>query len=246
MAQLLSLVVPAYRQEKTITENIRILEEVLSQLPYNFEIIVVVDGMIDDTFKVAKKLKSNKIRVYGYEKNWGKGYAVTHGVSKARGDIIGFIDAGMDIDPSSIPIILDYMNFHKADIIVGSKLHPDSIVSNYPAYRAFISFGYRLINKVLFNLRVRDTQVGLKMFRKKVAKRVFSKITVKRFAFDVEVLTVATVLGYTKIYEAPVKLSFKSGSISSKNFWWTSFWTLWDTSAVFYRLRILKHYGRIR
>jgi hypothetical protein len=78
-----------------------------------------------------------------------------------------------------------------------------------------------------------------------VAKDVFAKIIVKRFAFDIEVLAVAYKLGYTKIYEAPIKLNFnRASSITSAGFWKVIFWMLWDTAAVFYRLKIIHYYDK--
>src|SRR5258708_28877698 len=148
----------------------------------------------------------------------------------------------MDLDPTEISIMLDIMDWNNADIVIGSKLHPDSKV-NYPIGRKILSWGYRTLTHILFGFKVRDTQVGLKIFKKRVAKEVFSKIIVKRFAFDIEVLAVAYKLGYTKIYEAPIKLDFnKASSITSSNFWKNIFWMLWDTVAVFYRLKILNYY----
>ncbi|OIP58210.1 MAG: glycosyltransferase family 2 protein [Candidatus Levybacteria bacterium CG_4_10_14_0_2_um_filter_36_16] len=242
--KLLSLVVPAYKQEKTIIKDIKILEKSLSSLPYNYEIIVVVDGFVDRTFQNAKKIKSKNVTVLGYKKNNGKGYAVKHGMLHAKGDVIGFIDGGMDINPTGISILLDYMNFMNADIIVGSKLHPESKV-NYPYIRRILSWGYRTLTQILFGFKVLDTQVGLKIFTRKTAMDVFPRILVKRFAFDVEILAVAYALGYKKIYEAPIKLYFKGGSsITSKNFWIVIFYMLWDTAAVFYRLRIIKYYRK--
>jgi len=243
--KLLSLIVPAYKQEKTIIEDIKNLDKVLSSFSYEHEIVVVVDGFIDKTFEKAKTLRNKNIKVIGYEKNHGKGYAVKYGVLKAKGDVIGFIDAGMDLDPSEISIALNLMKWNKADIIVGSKLHPDSKV-NYPIGRKILSWGYRNLTHILFGFDVKDTQVGLKLFRKKVAKNVFSRIIVKKFAFDIEVLTVAYALGYKKIYEAPIKLDFKGvTSITNANFWVTIYWMLWDTAAVLYRLKILHYYDRI-
>ena len=243
--KLLSLVVPAYKQEKTIIEDIKNLEKTLSSFSYKHEIIVVVDGFLDKTFEKAKTIKSKSVKVVGYEKNQGKGYAVRYGVLKAHGDIIGFIDAGMDLDPSEISVALDLMKWNDADIIVGSKLHPDSKV-NYPIGRKILSWGYRNLTHILFGFNIRDTQVGLKLFRKKTAKDVFSRIIVKKFAFDIEVLTVAYALGYKKIYEAPIKLNFKGiTSITNANFWIIIYWMLWDTAAVFYRLKILHYYDRI-
>lgn len=245
--KLLSLVVPAYKQEKTIVKDIKNLDKILALLPYKYEIIVVEDGYLDGTQKKLLNLKSRirNLKILGYEKNHGKGYAVKYGMLKAKGDIIGFIDAGMDLDPSEISVALDLMEWNKADIIIGSKLHPESKV-NYPVARKILSWGYRSLTHLLFGFSVKDTQVGLKLFKKRVAKEVFSKIIVKRFAFDIEVLAVAYKLGYTKIYEAPIKLNFKGvSSITSKSFWRVIFWMLWDTAAVFYRLKILHYYDRI-
>ena len=244
--KLLSLIVPAYKQEKTIIKDIVRLDRVLSVLPFNHEILVVVDGFEDKTYEKVKSQKSKvkSLRVFGYEKNKGKGFALKYGVEKAGGDVIGFIDAGMDLEPSEIPIMLDIMDWNKADIVVGSKLHPESKV-NYPLSRKILSWGYRTLTRILFGFKVKDTQVGLKFFKKRVAKEVFSKIIVKKFAFDIEVLAVSYKLGYTKIYEAPTKLNFRGqSSITSSNFWKIIFWMLWDTAAVFYRLKILRYYDK--
>jgi len=240
--RLLSLVLPAYKQEKTIQKDITNLAKVLSTLPLKYELIVVVDGFVDKTYSKAKRKENKNIKVLGYKENQGKGFAIKHGVEEAKGDIIGYIDAGMDLDPKEISIMLDIMDWNKADIVIGSKLHPDSKV-NYPLSRKILSWGYRAIIRILFDLKVKDTQVGLKLFKRNVAKRVFRRIVVKAFAFDVEVLAVAQLYGYTRIYEAPVILKFKPGSINSTNFWKISFLTLWDTLAVFYRINILRFYS---
>jgi len=240
----ISLVVPAYKQEKTIEQNIKKLDKTLSSLPYKYEIIVVVDGFLDGTYKKAKSMEKKNIKVLGYEKNRGKGYAVKYGMLKARGGIVGFIDGGMDIDPTGISLLLDLMNFHNADIVVGSKLHPESHV-NYPPARRVLSWGYRTLTEILFGLTIRDTQVGLKFFRSKVAKDVFPRILVKNFAFDVEVLAVAYARGYTKIIEGPIELNFGGmSSVTTTSFWKIILHMLWDTLAVFYRLKILHYYDK--
>lgn len=240
----ISVVIPAYKQQKTIVRDIKRLDKILSTLPFKHEIIVVVDGFLDDTFKLAKRLKIKNLKILGYKMNYGKGYAVKHGVFAAKGDVIGFLDAGMDIDPSEISLVLDIMLWNNADIVVGSKLHPDSKV-NYPNIRKLLSWGYRTLTHLMFGFSVRDTQVGLKFFRNNVAKDVFPRLLVKRFAFDVEVLALSYVLGYKKIVEAPIRLDFRNSSaITSTNFWKVIGQMLWDTMAVFYRLRIIKYYRK--
>ena len=200
---------------------------------------------MDDTYRNAKSVKNENIKVLGYKENRGKGFAIKYGVREAKGDVIGFIDAGMDLDPAEISIMLNIMDWNKADIVIGSKLHPDSKV-DYPYQRKILSWGYRTLTHILFGFKVKDTQVGLKIFKRKVAKDVFSKIIVKKFAFDIEVLAVAYKLGYHKIYEAPVKLNFKgAGSITSSNFWKIILLMLWDTVGVYYRLKIIKKHDAV-
>lgn len=242
--RLVSLIIPAYKQEKTIKKDLLRIKRVMDQLRYKYEIIVVVDGELDNTYKNAKKIKSRKIMVTGYEHNHGKGHAVRFGMAKASGDIIAFIDAGMDINPNGISMLLEHFEWYKADIIVGSKLHPVSKVK-YPWQRRILSVGYRVLVKLLFGLSVSDTQVGIKFFKRKVLEDVLPRLLVKRYAIDIEILAIAHHLGYKRIYDAPIQLDFKyiSSSITSKNFWKVIVYMLWDTLAIFYRLKILGYYS---
>jgi hypothetical protein len=163
-------------------------------------------------------------------------------MSRAKGDIIGFIDAGMDINPKGISMLLEHFYWYDADIVVGSKLHPVSKV-NYPNSRRILSRGYRFLTRVLFGFKVRDTQVGLKLFKRDVVKKVLPKLLVKKYAFDIEFLAVAYRKGFTRIYEAPVEITFNNASnITSKSFWRIVGRMVWDTAAVFYRLKILHYY----
>jgi len=240
---LLSLIVPSFKQEKTILKDINNIQKTLDELGYEYEIIVVIDGLIDNTQKILKKNKNPKIKIISYDKNQGKGHAVRVGMLSAKGDIIGFMDAGMDIHPAGFKMLLNHMEWYDADIIVGSKLHPVSKV-NYPTYRKVLSWGYRQVTKALFGFKVRDTQVGLKFFKRKVVKDVFPRLLVKTYAFDIEILAVSYLLGYTKIYEAPIEINFKENSINKKGMWKIVYLMLQDTAAVFYRLKILNYYKK--
>ena len=237
-----SVIVPAYKQERTIKKD---LENILKTLDeglgrdYDYEVICVVDGDLDKTFEQADKVKSKKLKVYGYQTNHGKGYAVRYGMAKAKGNIISFLDAGMDISPKGIMMLFAHMNWYDADIIVGSKKHPVSRV-NYPFIRRLLSWGYHFGVKVLFGLPLSDTQSGIKIFRRKVVEKILPRLLVKHYAMDIEMLTVAKYLGFTRIYEAPIEVRFKKGL--SKIDWTTLFKMAWDTVAVFYRLKILHYY----
>ncbi len=242
-----SVVIPSYQAEKFIVRTLERVKDTLDQIRYPYEIICVVDGRVDKTFEKAKKFASKyprKIKVVGYKNNFGKGHAVRYGMARAKGDIVGFIDAGLDINPNGLSMLLEHFEWYKADIIVGSKRHPASKVI-YPWYRKVLSFGYQIMVWILFGLRVRDTQVGLKFFKRGVIEKVLPRVLVKAFAFDIELLAVANSLGYTRIYEAPAELTMrfpKGSTIMSKRFL-TVVWSMFlDTLAVYYRLRILRYY----
>lgn len=239
---LVSLIIPAYKQEKTIEENLLKVKNALEKFRYDFELIIVVDGKVDKTFENAKKVKSSKIKVVGYEHNHGKGYAIRYGMARSKGEIVCFIDSGLDLNPGGLSILLEYLELHNADIVIGSKRHVDSVVI-YPWNRRVISFFSQLFIRFLFGLNVRDTQVGMKVFKRKVIEDVMPRLLVKKFAFDIEMLAVAYSLGYKKIVEAPIELSYDfRGSFVSKNLFIELFRTFWDTLAIFYRLKLLHYY----
>jgi len=240
---LISIIIPAYKQEKTISKDILRIKNVLDKLNYKYEMIVVVDGFIDKTYEKAKKYSSKKIHVVGYRENHGKGHAIRYGMAKAKGDILAFLDSGMEINPKGLSVLLEHFRLYNADIIVGSKRHPVSKV-NYPLKRRVISYMSQILIRILFGLHVRDTQVGMKFFRRKVIEDVLPRLLVKKFAFDIEILAVSYYLGYRRIFEAPVEIKYNfKGSVVSKNILRTLFRTLWDVLAIFYRLHILHYYS---
>lgn len=240
--RLLSIIVPAYKQEKTIKKDLENINEVLSKglRDYNYEIICVVDGVVDRTREEAKKIKSSKVRIVSYKNNKGKGYTVRYGVVRSKGDLISFLDAGMEISPKSVMMLMAHMEWYNADVIVGSKRHPVSRV-NYPLLRHILSVGYHLGVKILFGLPLTDTQSGVKIFKRKVLEKILPRLLVKRYAMDIEMLAVARNLGFKRIYEAPIEVTFDRGT--SRISWPVILHMLWDTLAVFYRLRILRYYS---
>lgn len=242
---LVSIIIPAYRQEKSIKEDVRRIYNVMTKTRWDFEIIVVVDGFVDKTYEEASALGLEEVTVVGYKENKGKGYAIRYGMARAVGDYVLFIDAGMDIDPNGISMILEHMEWYNADIIVGSKGHPVS-KTNYPIIRKIYSVGYHLIVRFLFGLRLRDTQTGLKVYKREILERILPRLLVKRFAFDIEILAVAYHLGYRRIFEAPVEINW---SKINTNFTPLIIFDpeiramLTDTMAIFYRLHLLKYYN---
>lgn len=241
---LLSVIVPAYNQEKTIQKDLQNIYSTLQQIRLPFELIVVVDGQTDSTHSKVKNFASSKSEAHSYllKQNQGKGQTVRYGFKKAKGDYIAFIDAGMEINPNGLSLALEHLQWYQADIIVGSKRHLASQV-NYPPLRHILSFFYHRLVKLLFGFKVSDTQAGLKIFKKEVLKKVLPRLLVKHYAFDVEILAVAHHLGFNRIYEAPIKLDFQFESLTSAATLDTIWRMLIDTAAVFYRLHILHYYN---
>jgi len=238
---LISVIVPAYRQEKTIERDLRNIELNLKSYTKNYEIICVVDGFLDKTYENARKTKLRKIKVLGYKENKGKGYAVRYGMARARGNIIAFIDSGMDINPRGIPLLIEHMKWYESDVIVGSIRHSASKASSYPIRRKIYSVGYHLFTRMLFGLKITDSQRGIKIFKRSVLKKVLPRMLVKRFAFDIEILAVAFHLGFTKIHDGPVELDTKRLRFSSVRV--NTVWEMFlDTIAVYYRLYVIKYY----
>jgi glycosyltransferase involved in cell wall biosynthesis len=235
---------PAKDEGHHIYENLVETARVFEELGYPYEIILIDDGSSDNTFEEALRAASEErpIRLYKCQKNHGKGHALKSGFSVARGDLIAFLDADLDLPPGQFKRLIRTMEEQGADIVIGSKRHPESVV-NYPKRRKFLSTAYACFLWGLFGLPLRDTQSGIKLFRREPLDRIFPVVLCKQWAFDVEILANAHHLGY-RIVEAPVELHFRRevrwGRVGLR----TLFKTGLDTLAIFYRLRILRYYDR--
>lgn len=238
---MLSVIVPAYNEADNIQKTLKDLERSLDKLPRTHEVLVVCDGCTDETAKRAKELKLPHVRVLSYEKNRGKGYALTYGTDHSKGNVVSFVDAGGDFHADTIDKFIKLMEVFDADIVIGSKRHPASIVS-YPLRRRIGSQLYQYLIRFLFNLNLKDTQTGLKVFRRDVLLKVLPRVVVKRYAFDLELLVIAKHLNFTRIFEAPVTMHFNETTTAlTRN---AIVNALQDTLAIWYRLRILRYYDK--
>ena len=204
----MSVILPAYNERKNIGRVILSLRELAesSGVP-DYELIVVDDGSGDGTREQALELADGAhIKVVGYPHNHGKGYAVKYGIERSVGDVVLFLDSDLEIKPSGLSTYL--ANLKDCDIVIGSKRHPKSRVQA-SAMRRILSFAFHTLVKLLVGLKVSDTQPGLKAGRGDCFRRVFRLLSVKKFAFDVEVLLVADLLNL-RIREAPVEIKLES------------------------------------
>ncbi|CAN5233356.1 glycosyltransferase family 2 protein [soil metagenome] len=242
-SHFVSLIIPAYRKEKTIINDVLRIKSVLEKIRYDYEMIIVVDGTVDKTADKIKKISSTKLKCLTYPDNRGKSYAVRTGMKIARGDYIMFLDSGMEIDPNSISMLLEHMEWYQADIVVGSKRHPASIVK-YSTFRKVLSYGYYYLVRILFGVNVRDTQAGIKVFRKRVLERILPRLVEKKFAGDLEILVAARQLGYSRIYEAPIRLDYSFSAVTEAATLKSIYGILYDTIAIFYRTYCLRYYKK--
>jgi glycosyltransferase involved in cell wall biosynthesis len=234
-----SFVIPTYNEGENIFRNLQECLIVVRKFGLPFEMVVVNDGSTDNTLAEIERFADNhpEIVPVTYVKNAGKGNALRSGIRRSRGNLVVFLDADMEIHPSQTSRFIDELRRNNADVVIGSKRHPESKV-DYPKKRQFLSWGYHLMIKVLFNLNLTDTQPGFKLFKKEVLDKEIVKVEAQRYAFDLDLLAHASADGY-KIVEAPIELRFNrrfGGRIGFKTV--KSMFT--ETLGIYFRLRIKK------
>jgi len=204
---LISIIVPVFNESSRIIDNLDLLISEIEEYFPRFEVIVVSDGSTDGTNLKVFSFRHPDLKLLVAEKNMGKGHAVRLGFRKAQGDYILFIDGGMELHPREIKIFVGLMYLYQADIVIGSKRHPQSEV-DYPWFRKALSYLFQLLIRGLFHVNVTDTQVGIKLFRKPVVDAILPYMQVNRYGFDLEVLTLAKMMGYDKVLEAPIRMDY--------------------------------------
>ena len=213
----LSVVVPAFREAKTIQESILRLNEILEKSKKTFEIIVVIDGIVDNTREILDGLNISNLRILSYSRNVGKGFATRMGLEHSVGtEYLAYIDADLDLHPDSILIGLDILDSGRHITgAVGSKLHVNSSVT-YPRSRRVQSKLFKAFVQALFQLGLSDTQTGLKIFRTQPLRAAMGNLKSDGFAFDLEIL-VALKKQRAVFVEIPVILDYQfSSSVTLK------------------------------
>ena len=217
----LSLIVPTYKKEDIVLDQLERLYGYLSRKNPDFELIFVIDGYVDNTKDILNTYinqnRLQKVRVIGYSPNMGKGYAIRYGMKRATGDVIGFTDADMDIQIRTLGYALKQIKRDGVHVVIPSKFHTDSNVVMSPK-RVLLSNGLIFLNKMLltFPENISDIGCGLKLFRKEVVKSILSNLNVDRFAIDSEILNQVGKFGYT-VVEVPFFLNKNRSDSTSTN-----------------------------
>lgn len=209
----LSVIIPAYNEEKRIAETLKNVDQYLEKQDYDYEIIVVVNNSHDKTFDVVKHLEETTVQKATAMnlKEGGKGNAVKRGIlEKATGDVVLFMDADNATPISEVEKFLPF--FEKGvDVVIGSRYtNPDLVKTRQPLYRVILSRLSNVLIQFLAVPGIKDTQLGFKAFTSKSAKEIFSRVNILRWGFDMEVLTIALERGY-KIKEVGVSWTEHGG-----------------------------------
>ena len=189
---LLSIIIPAYNEEKRISCTLdSYLEFFRKKIGNGFEIIVVLNGCRDNTKKVVDKITatSPELKVLEFKKRIGKGGAIKEGFKVARGEIVSFIDADGATSPKMLhTLFMILCQLPNLDCVIGSRWLPGSVLNGFTKKRKIISRGYNLIVNLMFNLGFKDTQCGGKVLRRKILPKIMDNLTISDMSFDVNLL----------------------------------------------------------
>lgn len=217
----LSVVIPAYNEEKNIERTVKQILEFLNSEPVfgNFEVIVVDDGSTDRTVALVENLASgNPDLKLLKNSHHGKGYTVRTGVLAARGDYILFSDADGSTPIKELKRLFLWLTEHNFDIVIASREGLGAERHREPYYRHLMGRGFNLLVQLLALPGIHDSQCGFKLLKTPAAREVFSRMKIYgdasqlinfayTGAFDVEVLYLARKFGY-KIKEIPVSWTY--------------------------------------
>jgi glycosyltransferase involved in cell wall biosynthesis len=194
----LSVIIPAYNEAERITNTLFDIDKYLSQVEYSYEIIVVNDASKDNTAVVVDKLIPviKNLRLIDNTENKGKGGVVAQGMLNAKGNIRLFMDAD---NSTEIEDFAKLQPFFKDGykIVIGSRaISGASVELHQPLFRRILGKTGNLFIRIMAVPGVKDTQCGFKAFTEDAADKIFSRLTITRWGFDVEVLAIAKLLGF--------------------------------------------------
>ena len=201
----LSVVIPAYNEERRISATLLDIDKYLSQQNYSYEIVVVNDGSKDNTAGIVKKTQElvKNLRLIDNQENHGKGWVTKQGILEAKGEYRIYVDADNAISMDQIENF--WPELKHCDVVIGSiELKGSKIEEHAGWHRRFLGKISKYIIRIVAGLwEIHDTQRAFKIFPAKIAQDVFSRQTIYRWGFDIEILALSKRLGY-KIKELPV------------------------------------------
>lgn len=204
----ISVCIPMYNESAVIENTAKTLFEYMTANfgSGNFEIIFADDGSRDGCGNIVRSLGLEDVKVLGYEKNRGKGYAVRTAFLAAEGDIVMFTDADLAYGTDVIGRVCSELDAHPdAHMLIGSRNISKDGYEGYTALRKLMSKTYIKILCIVGGFKLSDSQCGCKAFRREAVQKIFPRCKVDGFAFDFEAILWATKFGMN-IIEMPVKV----------------------------------------
>ena len=183
-----SVLMPAYNVGTAIADNAaRVAKAMIECEP--LEIIICDDGSTDGTGAAADEAAEqlDAVRVVHHPANRGKGAALRSAFAASSQPTVVFLDGDLDLPPEQLPAVIDAFRAQQVDALVGEKAEAMEATS-YPAIRRLLSKLYSTIVAFLFRLPIRETQTGLKVFRREAVADILPTLTINRFTFDIELL----------------------------------------------------------
>jgi dolichyl-phosphate beta-glucosyltransferase len=205
-----SIIIPAYNEEKRLPATLERIHKYLCANPWEFsEIVVVDDGSRDATREIAERAGA---RVLSNPGNRGKGYSVRHGMLSSRADWALLTDADLSAPIEELEKLWSAAAATGAPVVFGSRALDRCLIGvRQPALRDFSGRFFNLAMRLVTGLPFRDTQCGFKLFEARAAREIFARQRLDGFGFDVEVLYIAHLLG-CKCLEIPVRWNDVAGS----------------------------------
>src|SRR6185295_1319333 len=180
----LSVVIPSYNEENRLPSTVKEIHSFLVSRGYAAEILVVDDGSVDRTRAVAETLQASNplLRVLGYPRNMGKGFAVKTGMLAATREAVLFSDADLSTPIEELDRLWPFFD-RGFDVVAASRALPTSkLVVRQPFYRENMGRMFNAIVSMVAMRGIRDTQCGFKLFRRSAARQIFSKLITPGFA----------------------------------------------------------------
>ncbi len=205
----LSIIIPAHNEAARLPKTIERLQHFFQDYPWTLEVIPVIQGTDETSSFICELAKiDSRIKPLIDPLGRGKGRAVRAGVEQAQGDIVLFIDADLSVPPYCLAQLIEqFQATPSCHILIGNRYHPQSKITHPQTWhRRVLSRSFNFFLRAQRLTKFRDTQCGCKLFRRDVAKILFSYVLINGFAFDVEILLLAKNFGY-QILEAPVEWS---------------------------------------
>ena len=200
----LSIIIPAYKEEKRISNILSAILAYTKKVDFPIETIVVTDGSPDNTVGVAQTYlaKIPNFRIIESKVNRGKGKTIREGINAAKGDFVLFADADNSTPIEQADKLLKYAKDYNV-VIASRYCKGGELVIPQSFYRRLGGRAINLVIQTLLLPGINDTQCGFKLFKRELAVKIFNQMTLDRWSFDIEILAMARLFG-EKIKEVGV------------------------------------------